>query len=210
MTGLTLSVSGTGSPADISSLTLSANGVPVATASFSGTTATFSSGGSLPASSSVTYTVTANFDSGASGTYNFSAIAASGSNGQAAQFNGFSITGAIVTVAHATATATPSATTTRTPTLQPVTTPVVFPNPVSGGGTFGLNPALTSASSVRVDYFTVAFRKVNEIPPQNVQAGSVITLPLTDKWGNPLASGLYYIVVQSNRGRSILKLLVLR
>ncbi len=73
-----------------------------------------------------------------------------------------------------------------------------------------LNPGLTVSSDIRVAYFTVAFRKVNEISFKTVPAGTLLSLPLVDKRGISLASGLYYIVVQSQQGRSILKLLVLR
>lgn len=65
-------------------------------------------------------------------------------------------------------------------------------------------------SWVKVGYFTLAFRKVNEIDYPDVAARSLVTLPLTDQTGKPLANGLYYIVIHTNQGRSILKLLVIR
>jgi hypothetical protein len=86
---------------------------------------------------------------------------------------------------------------------------VVFPNPTSGG-TVQLYPGLTSASNVSIEIFTVAFRKVAVLDDPNVQPGASVPIPLVDKWGTPLASGLYYVVVQTNQGRSIVKLLILR
>ena len=232
LTGLTLSVSGTGNPADITGVTLSANGVAITTTTFTGGTAVYSFSGTLPASSSVTFTVTANFGTNANGTYNFSLTGAAGTNGQAVQFSGLPVAGATVMVAQATSTPSPTATPSFTPTStwtaaftstatpvptqtatrtpKPAITPVVFPNPVSGEGTVQLNPGLTVPSNVRVAYFTVAFRKVNDLSFQGIAQGQVLTLPLIDLQGTPLASGLYYIVVQSQQGHSILKLLVLR
>lgn len=114
-----------------------------------------------------------------------------------------------VTVVAATATPTVSATrtATATPTLQ--ASAILYPNP-SVGTSVQLNPGLVSASAVQVQYFTLAFRKVNELDFSQVGAGGTLTLPLRDEWGNPLANGLYYVVVISNRGRSVEKLLILR
>jgi len=86
---------------------------------------------------------------------------------------------------------------------------VVYPNP-STGGTVELNPDLTTESDVSVEIFTIAFRKVNSLNYSNVQPGASVPIPLVDKTGTPLASGLYYVVVQTNQGRSIVKLLLLR
>ncbi len=65
-------------------------------------------------------------------------------------------------------------------------------------------------SLVRVEIFTLAFRKVNEIDLTQVPAGTTsVSIPLTDKGGIPLANGLYYVVVQTPQGRFVAKLLVL-
>ena len=67
------------------------------------------------------------------------------------------------------------------------------------------------APRAEIEIFTLAFRKVNEITLSNVQAGLTdLGLPLTDKEGNPLANGLYYVVVTTKSGRYTGKLLVLR
>jgi hypothetical protein len=94
-----------------------------------------------------------------------------------------------------------------TPSSKP--TVVVYPNP-STGGTVELNPNLSRESNVSIEVFTIAFRKVASVSYSNVQPGESVPVPLVDKAGTPLASGLYYVVVQTNQGRSIVKLLLLR
>ena len=223
MTGLSLSV--TGNPADITSVTLSANGSPVTTTTFSGTTATFSFSGTIPPSLGVTYTVTADFGTNASGTYTFIVTGASGNNGQTAQFSGLPVAGATVTVAHATATPTitpsltPSATPTltltapltNTPTPHPSATQVVlYPNPSNGTEPLFIAIPLTTPADVKVQIFTTAFRKVQEKNYPNQPVGVPVAIALTDRGGVPLASGLYYVVITWPQGRSIQKLLLLR
>jgi hypothetical protein len=61
-----------------------------------------------------------------------------------------------------------------------------------------------------VKVYTVAFRLVQERTYDNIPSGTSVPLELTDRWGTPLASGFYYVVVETNAGRSIGKLLVLR
>ena len=84
--------------------------------------------------------------------------------------------------------------------------PVLIP---ATGGTVQLNPDLTSESNVSIEIFTIAFRKVNTLNYSNIQPGESVPIPLSDSWGTPLASGLYYVVVQTNQGRSVVKLLIL-
>lgn len=69
---------------------------------------------------------------------------------------------------------------------------------------------LTAQSGVEVSVFTVAFRKVNHLNLPGVEPGQSLPLPLADQWGNPLASGIYYVVAQAQGNRWILKLLVIR
>jgi hypothetical protein len=222
LSGITISETGP-PPTGISSVNLLKNGVVVATASFSGTTATFNFTDVVPGNNgAVTYEVTANFSPTAStGSYQFGVSGAAGSNGQAALFSGLPLSGSLVTLAPATATFTPTPTITSTLTPLPTATAsktatpsakptvIVFPNP-STGGTVQLNPGLTSASNVSIEIFTVAFRKVAVLNDANVQPGASLPVPLVDKGGTPLASGLYYLVVQTNQGRTIVKLLILR
>ncbi|HET9869786.1 MAG TPA: hypothetical protein VFR02_04750 [bacterium] len=64
---------------------------------------------------------------------------------------------------------------------------------------------------VRVEVFTTAFRKVDEVDLSNLPAGPQrVTLPLTDRHGAALANGLYYVLVLNSQGRAIGKLLVAR
>jgi hypothetical protein len=86
-----------------------------------------------------------------------------------------------------------------------------MPNPVTGG-TVTIQVALTSgASLVRIEIFTLSFRKINEIDLTNAPAGITdVAYNLTDRKGSPLANGLYYVIVTDPHGRAIGKLLVTR
>jgi hypothetical protein len=62
-----------------------------------------------------------------------------------------------------------------------------------------------------IKVYTLAFRKVKGESFQNLAPGiSKLPLDLNDDWGNPLANGLYYVVVDTLENRTILKLMVLR
>jgi hypothetical protein len=61
-----------------------------------------------------------------------------------------------------------------------------------------------------VQIFTTAFRLVQTETFQLVPPGEAITLTLTDKFGNPLADGLYYVVIEAQGKRWVTKLLILR
>lgn len=87
---------------------------------------------------------------------------------------------------------------------------VIYPNPVTGPTVNVLPPAYTGVSTVEVEIFTTAFRKVQEETFPNVPPGLAVTVQLTDKWGTPLANGLYYVMVIVDGHRSFGKLLVLR
>jgi hypothetical protein len=89
-------------------------------------------------------------------------------------------------------------------------TPVLYPNPVTTPGVTHLLVPLTSVSNVKVGIFTTAFRLVQTETFQQVSPGEAITLTLTDKFGNPLADGLYYVVIEAQGKRWITKLLILR
>lgn len=205
-----MSVSGAGDPSDITSLTLLANGLPIATTTVSGTTATLSFSGNISASSSVTYRVVVNFGTNASGTYSFSVTGASGNNGQAVQFSGLSVAGATITVSHPTSTPTSSPTVTVTATPADNTVVLVYPNPATGSSVNVLAPAYSGSEDVRVEIFTLGFRKVLDEPFQDVPAGKPVTVQLKDQWGTPLANGLYYVMVTVDGKHSTAKLLILR
>ncbi len=108
---------------------------------------------------------------------------------------------------------TPTSTITLSSTLTPVpmAVPVIYPNPADGTAPVRIRPpAYFGVSDVKVKLFTLAFRKVQENTYHQIPDGTDVPLNLTDKWGMPLASGLYYVVVQTTQGRSIGKFLILR
>jgi hypothetical protein len=179
----------------------------------------------------VTYQVQANFSSGAqAGSYQFSITGAAGNNGQAVLFSPLPLSGATITIVMPTftptatltstltapPTSTPSPVPTLIPTVSPTKTatpsgnPVLFPNPAPGGGSATLQVNLAAPGNVRIQVFTVSFRKVLDKTVPNIPAGvQDLTFPLVDKDGTALADGLYYVVVTANGKRWILKLLIL-
>ncbi len=72
-----------------------------------------------------------------------------------------------------------------------------------------LPPTYSGNQTVEVEIFTSAFRRVQTETFFNVPTGTAVTLNLRDRWGRPLANGLYYVVVIVNGHRSVAKLLVL-
>jgi hypothetical protein len=107
---------------------------------------------------------------------------------------------------------TSTITPTFTDTVQPgLDQPVIHPNPCDGTQPVSvLVPGRSGESAVTVSIFTVAFRKVQEKTVSRVLLGTDVGIDLKDMGGTPLASGLYYVVVVSNQGRSVGKLLILR
>lgn len=72
-----------------------------------------------------------------------------------------------------------------------------------------LLPVSKATAEVKVQLFTTAFRKVQEKDFASIPNGRM-TLYMEDTWGNPLASGLYYVVVVEEGRRFMTKLLLLR
>ncbi len=132
----------------------------------------------------------------------------------------FTNTVTFTTTSTLTKTTTPSATATPTNTHMETETPtatptsnkgvVIYPNPVTGPTVNLLPPAYPGDSNVQVEIFTIAFRLVKDEILWNVPSGKAVTLELTDKWGTPLANGVYYVVVIVDGHQSIGKLLVIR
>ena len=115
----------------------------------------------------------------------------------------------------------PTATASPTPTLSPTATVTVaptalpghvgiYPNPVSAPTVEVLPPQYNGIETVRVELYTLAFRKVQDNTYPSLPSGTAISLSLTGKSGNPLANGIYYVVVTVNGHRTVGKLLVLR
>lgn len=73
-----------------------------------------------------------------------------------------------------------------------------------------LPPVYPGVSNVEVEIFTTAFRKVQAETFPSVPPGVAVIVELKDKWGMPLADGLYYMVVTVDGKRSIVKFLILR
>ena len=108
-----------------------------------------------------------------------------------------------------TVTSTGTITPTFTQTPVPLKVPVVYPNPADGTSPVAIRPPVYTGNSVTVEIYTVAYRKVFN-HTYGLNYGNDPKISLVDNWNNPLASGLYYVVVTTNSGRSIGKLLVLR
>ena len=111
----------------------------------------------------------------------------------------------------ATFTATPMASATYSSTFTPQSnsTPEVFPNPSSGEPVSVLPPSYVGNQDVKIQLFTTAFRKVKETIDRSVPYGP-LKFELMDDWDHPLASGLYYVVIEVGNHRSVMKLLLLR
>jgi len=120
----------------------------------------------------------------------------------------FTNTATMTSTSSATATFTPTGTPTAPPKGKP--TPIIYPNPAPGPTVNILPPPYNGLSEVNVKIFTTAFRKVVERTFSSIPSGTAVTLTLTDRWGTPLASGMYYAVVTTNAGRSTGKLLISR
>lgn len=112
-------------------------------------------------------------------------------------------------------TSTPSVTNTPVPaSLTPTSVVgpnirVLFPNPVAGNSV-QMIPPLTSVSNVKVQIYSTAYRLVEMQTFNQVQVGTILSLSLLSNAGRILSNGLYYVVVTTDEGRFIQKLLVLR
>jgi len=114
-----------------------------------------------------------------------------------------------------TPTSTPTPCTTCPPTATPTFTPlpgastILYPNPSRGGPVSIHSPSQTSVSDIKVQVFTVGYRKVLEQVFPQVAPGTDVSINMTDNWNSLLSNGLYYVVV-TGQGQSVLKLLLLR
>jgi beta-glucanase (GH16 family) len=118
-----------------------------------------------------------------------------------------------------TTTFTPTSTHTTTETLTPAVTYTptqfsgrvgLYPNPVTGSTVKILPPNYTGVSNVRVEVYTLAFRKIIERTYDSLPAGTDISMELVGLTGNTLANGVYYVVVTVDGMHATGKLLVLR
>jgi hypothetical protein len=115
-----------------------------------------------------------------------------------------------------TATNTASPTITSTPTFTPTTPPLVkgqpvlYPNPVTSGDSINLHLGTVTTSNVRIEIFTLAMRKVQDLSMNQQPAGAEVVLALSDKNQTALANGLYYLMITTNQGRTVKKLLIIK
>jgi rhamnogalacturonan endolyase len=86
----------------------------------------------------------------------------------------------------------------------------LYPNPASGSTVNILPSAYWGTSNVRVEIYTVAFRKVQDETFYLVASGTPVIVNLTNQSGGRLANGLFYVVVTTKAGKSTGKMLVLR
>lgn len=88
--------------------------------------------------------------------------------------------------------------------------PILYPNPTNGNHPVSIHlPNGVERIDGKIELFTLAFRKVLDIPFQ-VQLGSDPSFQMLDSKGRELANGLYYVVVTTSNDRFILKLLFVR
>jgi flagellar hook assembly protein FlgD len=86
-----------------------------------------------------------------------------------------------------------------------------YPNP-SNGPPISFNVSVPAQSTVTVDVFTLAFRKISSQTAQ-VYGAQVFQWDLKDVSGTQVSNGLYYVRVHVTGGQSttkILKVLILR
>lgn len=86
----------------------------------------------------------------------------------------------------------------------------LYPNPVSGSVVNIPPPAYSGTSNVRVEIYTVAFRKVLDETFDSVPSSTAMVVTLAGRGGSVLANGVYYVVVTTKSGRTTGKLLVLK
>jgi hypothetical protein len=70
--------------------------------------------------------------------------------------------------------------------------------------------AYSGTAGIKLQVFTLAFRKVQEKNYPAQAYGAPVTLIPEDAHGVPLASGLYYVVITVENTRSVVKMLILR
>jgi hypothetical protein len=86
----------------------------------------------------------------------------------------------------------------------------IYPNPAQGPTVEIMPSSYTGISNVRIEIYTISFRKVQDQTYDSIPSGTPLTLNLTGRGGAPLANGLYYVVVTTKAGRAVGKLLILK
>ena len=88
--------------------------------------------------------------------------------------------------------------------------PVLYPNPVKHSDPVLIHLNTGIVSDVKVQVYTLSFRKIEEFTVPHVAAGGDVVLELADKWNSALSNGLYYVRVTTAERTSTLKLLVIK
>lgn len=95
--------------------------------------------------------------------------------------------------------------------------PIIYPNPWTGLGNpsapsyININPTNPSfIENLQVSVYSLAFRKVAEWNYPSWTLGNGIPIYSQDQGGNPLANGLYYVVVTTPADKIVLKWLIFR
>jgi hypothetical protein len=131
------------------------------------------------------------------------------------QFQGAPVNGTTIRIVQLTSTPTNSPTITQTATITPSFTPTpilqtvvcpAWPNP-SAGVPISFCVQVPGPSTVNVDVFTAAFRKIYQSPSYQVAGSTTLGWDLRDTWGNPAANGLYYVRVQVSGIQPTVKIL---
>ncbi len=100
---------------------------------------------------------------------------------------------------------------TPTPSNTPILPSTIYPNPSDGTHPVHIHvQGIAGTANVRVEIFTIAFRKIRELSFQAVPEGTDVEVDLRDRSGFLLANGLYYVCVQANGRRQVMKLLLFR
>jgi hypothetical protein len=118
-------------------------------------------------------------------------------------------------------TMTPSITRTQTPenTTTPTATipnsyvpdkPVIYPNPSEGKTPPKMLVPLTTISDVRIQIYTVAFRKISDKIYKDVIPGSPISMEIVAANGNKFASGVFYVEIIAQDRHWTSHLLIIR
>jgi hypothetical protein len=112
-----------------------------------------------------------------------------------------------------TITATPgnTYTPTSTPTNLNISSdkPLIFPNPSNGNDPFKVYVPLSVLSNVKIQLFTVSFRKISDKTYTNIIPGSTISVtPISDN-GHSLSNGTYYLEIVTEHKHWALPILII-
>jgi hypothetical protein len=88
--------------------------------------------------------------------------------------------------------------------------PLIYPNPSTGRNPVKVLVPLSSISDVRIEIFTVSFRKISDRTYKNTIPGTILSVSVTSQNETQLASGIYYIEVFAENKHWAAPLLIIR